>query len=290
MTYSVQTTSGVFADYLDVTMSPDEDRVLLDMADFLLAEGGTVLTSDDRKESITFGSGVVFLENKPSFLRISASGGVLSTLRELGKMEEYLAIMSTYRPKVTRLDCALDVPLDTPKILTSLRRKYPDGLVRLSHKPLKVTEMVSIRPDGKRSGTYYVGHKSRARVTARVYDKALERKERAGVDIPPTTRYELTFKADIGPSFHDVLSPDKLFWAYASPALLRRPKGMQAWESTADKPWSYKKPEVTEYEALKRQVENSADLESMLERADRIGSEGRKVLLRLITKRIESAH
>lgn len=282
------TTNDVFCDWLDVTMSPEEDKVILDMEDFILSCGGSVVASDGVSNTISFGEGKVRLENKSSFLRVSASGGALSGLRKIGKMSSFLALMHTYHPKVTRLDAALDLPIDGAQVLKSLRRKYTSGEVYLSHKPLKTKVFESIRPDGSKTGTFYVGHRSKARVTARVYDKAWERFEKAGIEIPPTTRYELTFKSDIGPSFHDVLSPSALFWSYASPALLRRPKGMETWKSTANEPWAYQKPEITEYEALRRQVENSPDLESMIARADRLGSEGRKVLLRMISRRLES--
>lgn len=283
MTYSA---AEVFTDWLSVSFSPEEDKILLDIEDYVSCNDGSLRHADGVSRIFEFGDGTIKLESRSAFLSVSASGGALSHMRANNLFHQYLGVISDYPHKVTRLDAALDTPVDTPKVLKSFRRKFKDGLCLLSRRPVPVTYLTSIRPDGAESGTFYAGHRTKARVTARVYDKALERMVRAGVEIPPTTRYELTFKAEVGASLYDVVSPGSLFFRYASPVLLRRPANTPDWVCRTGEPWSYTRMELTPAERLKRRVENSADLEAIIELADKVGVNGRTYLMSLLKRRV----
>jgi hypothetical protein len=90
-----------------------------------------------------------------------------------------------------------------------------------------------------------------------------------GVEIPATTRYELTFKKDVGPTLRDAAEPERIFWNYASPVLLKRPAGVPKWSSGWDIGWHYQKPEIALAGLLKSRIESSAELRAILTLADR---------------------
>jgi hypothetical protein len=181
---------------------------------------------------------------------------------------DYLSALSGAPHAVTRLDAAHDVLTDAAPIIAKLRKRYPQEC-NLSRKALRTKSILETRPDGKESGTWYVGHRSNGRVTARVYDKQLQMLNVRHVEILPTVRYELTFKKDIGPTLRDAAEPARLFWSYASPVLLKRPAGVPEWVSGWGGGWHYDKPEIALAGLLKARIEGSADLKAILALADR---------------------
>jgi hypothetical protein len=181
---------------------------------------------------------------------------------------EYLSALTEAPHTVTRLDAAHDVLTDAAPVIAKLRKRFPRECC-LSRKALKTKSILSTREDGQESGTWYVGHRSRGRVTARVYDKQLEMLERHNVPIPPMVRYELTFKADVGPTLRDAAEPERIFWAYASPVLLKRPENIPEWSNGWGVGWHYVKPDIALAGLLKARIESSADIKAILKLADR---------------------
>jgi len=257
----------VICDWLDVTFSPADapERLVLDV---LQAAGAECLSTDDTGSAWRVGEGVFKLQTTARFHRYSASGAVLEKLRMDKLYMDYLSALADAPHTVTRLDAAHDVLADAPPIIAKLRKRFPREC-RLTHKPLKTKSILEARDDGKETGTWYVGHRSKGRVTARVYDKQNEMLERRNVEIPPTTRYELTFKKDIGCTLRDAAEPAKLFWHYAAPTLLKRPQNVPAWEKGWGGGWNYQPPEVALAGLLKARIASSAELRAILALADR---------------------
>lgn len=257
----------VICDWLDVTFSPNDtpERAVLEV---LQAAGAECLSNDDTGSVWRVGDGVFKLQTRSNVHRYSASGSVLEKLRLENLFMDYLSALSEAPHTVTRLDAAHDVLADTPPIIAKLRKRYPREC-HLSHKPLKTTSILEARADGKETGTWYVGHRSKGRITAKVYDKQNEMLVKRGVEIPPMTRYELTFKKDLGCTLRDAAEPERIFWQYAAPALLKRPKDVPAWEKGWAGGWSYTRPEVALGGLLKSRIESSAELRAILALADR---------------------
>jgi len=282
--------SRVFCDWLDVTCSPD-DSFLDDLALWLNQKYFFVAYSD---KSVTRyvtpdQRGSAMLERKHNFHKASLSGVVLDHLRSIDCLGELLGLLGSVRHKVTRLDAALDVWTDCAPVLRKLERKFPDGRVNLSRKALKVTQLYSVRDDGKLSGTWYVGHRTSARVTARVYDKQLEALEKRGEAILPCTRYELTFRKDHGCSLQDALVPHSLFYQYASPTLLKSPEGAPGWVSDPEG-WKGVKPDLRlPYEVYKRRVELSPEIDALVNLALKLGPKGQPIAERIFRERLEAA-
>lgn len=291
MTYSK---TKPFCDWLTVTQRPD-DNCLSSLGDMMLSSGAVLERYKSNEYSYRVGengysSGSLRVTERKNFVSISASGSVLAYLRVYGMLNDYLSILSESPHKVTRLDATVDVLRDTPDVLEELREAYPDGKIKLTRKAIKISTLTSVRDDGRSSGSFYAGGKgSKAGVTACVYDKQLERQEKAGIEICPTTRYELKFGRGYGCTLKDAHDPYALFYSHASPLLISMPDPIPDWSPNGSEYAYGVIPRVDRLpaEAMADLVERSADIDTLLLLADKSGSEGRKYLLRLLTTRLE---
>lgn len=276
-----------FCDWLDVTYSPI-DCPYPELRLLLLGAGFQV--SRDNGGSAVFvpatGRGVAKVTHASKYAKVSLSGGVVAALRDQGLWGEALSILSTSPHKVTRLDAALDLPVDAADVIAGLRSRYPSGSVNLGRKALPVTVMLAVRADGRESGTYYVGHRTAARQTCRVYDKSLEMLEKYGQVIPTTTRVEVTARKDSGATLRDAALPSALFWHIASPAILQRPEDIPVWVPDTEMAYTAPTRPFVPAEVLRRRVEGSAELEAFLAVADDMGPAGRDYLLQLLRRRV----
>ena len=280
--------SEPFADWLDVTFPP-ESGVLDHVHMFFDALLCPVAWESEDRVCIDAEGGKVFLDRSKRFCRVSVSGGVLKFLRSVGQFHDLLSVMGSEPHKVTRLDVACDYAVDTPRVLDWLDTKYPDDRVQLQRKAIKVTRLLSRREDGELTGTWYAGHRSNARVTARVYDKQHEALEQRGETLPPRTRVELTFRKDHGCTLRDAAMPVSLYYQFASPALVERPVDAPEWVSHAEG-WEGTPPDTKlPYEVFKRRLETSPELARLAELANQMGPGARALLIRAFTDRLGSA-
>ena len=266
----------VFCDWLDVTFHRDRNPVG-SLASLLLSAGAEVVTDGVYR----FGEGTVHMGQRYGVLRVSASGGALAHMRVFGCFMDWLSVISEWPHRITRLDAALDVDRDGADVLDELRHTYPTGQVNLGRKALPVALLLAVRPDGRETGSFYVGRRSRARATARVYDKRQERLDKRGRDGSPRTRYEVTVKQDYGATLRDAAEPERLFWHVASPALLERPADVPEWSPDWSQGWrADPRPDLLPAEVLGRRVTNSPELALLLDIADEMGPNGRLWLVR----------
>lgn len=284
----IYSASEVFCDWLDVTYRPEHspvDSVRL-WLDGLLCP---VRYSDDWSTLVDVGAGVLAIQTKPRFHRVSASGAVLAHLRSLGLFETYLDILGSSAHRVTRLDAARDYYTDAPPFLRALESRYPDDRVHLQRKSLTVTRLYSARAsDGAQTGTWYVGHRSNARVTCRVYDKQAEVLFRQGLTVPPTTRVEFTFRKDHGCTLRDAAMPYSLYHEYSAPGIVPKPSDALPWEPHGEG-WESRPVDTTlPYQVFRRRVELSPELQRLAELAATFGPEGRDHLLRVFQSRVDA--
>jgi hypothetical protein len=270
---------GAICDYLNVTFdnhfnpAATLEKLLLSMgADvrfdglYRLGESGTV------KLGIRYG---VYC--------VSASGAALAHMRDVGGFMHWLSALGEFPHRITRLDAAMDFEEDGADVIDRLRDRYPSGFVNLGRKAMQVKLILGVRPDGRETGTFYVGHRSKARATARVYDKAWERLVNAGVVGPPRTRYEITVKQDYGATLRDAAEPDRLFWHVAAPGLIDRPDDVPAWCADWGTGWEAPpRPDLLPAELLSRRVPVSPELALLASIADGMGEGGRPWLVRQI--------
>lgn len=272
--------SSPFCDWLDVTCSP-ESSFLDSVSVFLDAGCYPVAFSDDSSQSFRVGDGILRLDTDRKWHRASASGAVLSHLRSVGQFEHYLSALSVVPHTITRLDAAVDTSEDFPAVLEALRGHYVHGYVSFSRKALKVTELLAVRADGERTGTWYAGHRAKAKATARVYDKQHEVFEKTGVESPPRTRYEFTFRKAMGVTLKDASMPASLFYQYSETLGLSRPPGTESWTSHDLGGWK-SLPVDTDFtmSQFTRRVESSPEIQHLASLASRFGPSGRAMVLR----------
>lgn len=285
--------AGVICDWLSVTCKP-QDSFADSLDDWLCGNGFTVDVRE--KGSTTFRGfaldgvpgGVLRLETNKKFHCASASGGFLNCLRKVGLYRDYVNLVGVVPHKVTRLDAALDVALDSPAILSALCTVYP-GEFKFGRKALRTKTIFETRvSDGAITGSWYAGHKSNARISCRVYDKQNERLNR-GIIIPPTTRYELTFRKDYGCSLWDALNPSSLFYSHSKDLVDPPAEGFDVWDSKGLVPW-VSDPVDTDLtvEKYMRTVEYDAQLKYLAEKGARFGPEGKAILMRRFETLLDS--
>jgi len=133
--------------------------------------GGEVVSrADDSRQMWRLGHGVVTFEQRARFARASASGGALDHMRDRDSFYGYLSTLAEQPHAVTRLDACFDTESPGHVVVADLWRRYPRSC-SLRRKAIATKRIVSTDADGHETGTFYVGHRSAARVTARVYDK-----------------------------------------------------------------------------------------------------------------------
>lgn len=279
----------IFCDWLDVTFGPS-DAPYPELNRLLLHLGFEVLDTGDRSKMVYLPGenrgGRLELRQTARFDRVSISGAVCARLRELDAWAEVLSILSDQPHKVTRLDAAMDLAMDGADLVARMRERYPET-VNLGRKALRTTVMLKARlSDGRQTGTWYAGHRSAARLTARVYDKAFEVLERTGEEIPPRARIEVTARKDYGATLRDALEPAAIFWEAAAPAILPVPEVVPMRGDPVDTSWRVPPKAVEPAQLLARRVENLAELDRLLTVADEMGPGGRAYLLQLLRKRL----
>jgi hypothetical protein len=293
----------IFCDWLDTTYSPDSP-VIDSTKYWAQSHGAMCFFSDDKVSSYRFGgegtasgadnTGVLRFETAKHYSKISASGQVLAYLRSVGLFMDYLSEVSDDAHNVSRIDVSMDLPLDGAGVISKLRRKFSGGTCQLGRKSLPVQYQLGVNSAGRETGTFYAGHRTKARTTAAIYDKAWEAFQKRGEQLPPTTRYEMRMKSEkgrAGASLRDAAEPERLFWHIASPTLLKAPKGVEAWSSGWDGGWHYERPDkLLPAEVLARRIDFSPDLDSLIEVADSMGSGGRAYLLRLLERKVSEGN
>lgn len=283
----------VFCDWLDVTFAPTDapypaiNRLL--MAAGFDCDAGSRPGSYVYRHDSAPGGTLVYQSMRQS-IRFSASGSICALMRSLGIWGDYLSELSSSPHSVTRLDAAIDLAMDGADLVDSMRRKHVSGSVSLSRKSVATSTVLGTRPDGRETGTWYAGKLTKARFTARVYDKAWERLCRASIVVPPCARVEVTAKGgDSGATLRDAEQPAGLFWHIAAPALLKLPEGAPVWTPNRDLGWVSKPRAFDPAAVLRRRVESAALLDALALLSDDLGPQGRSYLLHLIEKRLEPA-
>ena len=272
--------SEPFADWLDVTWNPD-DAPAQELHDWLISVDAWPFDLGKYR----LGEGTVFVQHRKRFSRVSISGGALEYMRVRGVFVDCLSLLGSSPHRVTRLDAAVDTNEAGPAAVERYRALYPE-VCYLTHKPVKVSCFLSADREGQQTGTWYAGHRTDAKVTARVYDKAHQLYEKRGELWGPRTRYEVTLRGKVGPTLKDAYDPCAAFWHYAAPALLDAPDDAPPWGPGTAEGWESTWEPPLPAAVLKRRVSESLELDVLVDLADKAGPEGRNYLLSLLRRRI----
>lgn len=221
------------------------------------------------------GLGLQLLRSEPELFR--------ELMRELGSCPH----------RVTRLDVGMDLPVDGADYLVDFKSRFASGYVQFTRKRAALSWVLSVRDDGRDTGTVYAGKGTRSRVKMRIYDKAYEVLQRRKLTISPRTRVEFALETEFGASLYDVLRPESLFWHLASPDILgKKPADVPAWfkrESFTPAPRERRyKSDKPPLHVMKSYVDDTQLLDGLIEYVDRnIGSDGRMLLKNHIGRYID---
>jgi hypothetical protein len=149
--------------------------------------------------------------------------------------------------------------------------------------------MIETRSDGRETGTWYAGHRSKAKLTLRAYDKAYQLACMFGETIPPTTRVEVTARKGVGATLRDAAIPEAIFWHAASPSVLTAPEGTPVWKPDQGMCWTTIAPVFDPAALLRRRVTSLDDIDALALLADDLGPKGRDYLLHLLQQRLDNA-
>lgn len=276
----------VIADYLTVTV-PSGSIPPHSLADYFVGiPSHTIREECPKTLYFTSDGGALIHTATKGFDRIAASGRILHHFRALGIFRDYLSLIADHPHNVTRLDLACDVPVNPADVLPVLYERYKAGYA-FGRKAVPTAWTKKPGLDGRDSGCLYFGHRSKHKVCAAIYDKALEAHEERGEVLPECLRYEFRFAREVGASLRDAAHPEALFYHVASPDFLPRPPWVPEWAPGAD-PWRPgPRQERLPAEKAESLVDSCADLATLARYAAEIGPEGVPWVLKLIRKKLE---
>jgi len=293
MNLSSHQTTSVFADWLDVTCSPE--RSFLSDVQYALDSFGASISDASPLDNLNarakllyqLGSGTVSLQRNKYFHKIGLSGAALRHIRSLGKLDFLLGSIGSVPHSITRLDCAVDVAMDGALTFAHYEKLFskPERYPKLTRKTVKPSYFSSIREsDGKRTGTVNIGAYRNTKVSARIYDKQAEALDKRGEELPPTTRFELTVRKDMKPSLRDVSEPTAIFWHYMGRTLLKTPEGVPEWIPGWGGEWTMVVEKPLVYQVVKSKIETNPELIRIFELADSMSPDGRDIAINMIKR------
>jgi hypothetical protein len=226
--------------------------------------------------------------SRSEIIWMQAKGRFVAALRARRMLNEFLSAFAVSPHRVTSADLSVDQVVDSPALVVGeVYQLAHMGGVSFSRKALKHNQIGKVMAPalyddtGLDTGTVYLGRRT-AEVHGRVYDKTQERASR-GECIPLTVRHELTVSGKLGVRLKDIAEPEACFYHFWPSELL--PRGEKPVWVPGGEGFEIVRTERLPAQRLKRRVEASADLASMIELAHLCGPEGMTLLHRLIDEK-----
>jgi len=269
--------SDVFCDALSVTFSPDNSP-LFGLGSFLLSTGLCKVGEATKADSCYLFSngGYVLIWANRRFEKVYFSGRSIEVLRTSDLWGETLSLLSECPHNVTRLDAAQDVPEPYHLVRERLVAEFPDYRVPLGRKSLQSQEKYfTIRADGNPTSTYEIGQRGSGKQMVRIYDKQNEVLEKQGEMVPPLTRVELEVAREFNATLRDALDPTAIFYHVLGGLIFPTPHHVPSWVSVPEFTWSAgRRPPADPYRQIKRLVEESDDLRTLVALSQKAHSGG----------------
>lgn len=287
-----------FADYLNISVPMDfgdalkaQTLPIIESCGPLNAEPGEVYRLYDSRLKPT--SAVFKFKNRGKVTILSCSGLALAALRSTGGYMPFLAEIGSLPYRVTMLHATLDylVPDPAEVVMGVKEAAFAETLSLTRKRILKehVNALTSPNPEGKETGTVYLGNRANADVWAKVYDKRHERVSRGFVDPGPIVRVEVAVQSDVGATLRDASNPSDLFFHFAGKSLVERPPGFGSWSPSGEGYVLPRREELLPLQRLDRLLDYSVDLTRIVDIAvSAYGEKAGDVLARLIRKKVDS--
>jgi hypothetical protein len=230
---------------------------------------------------------------------LSFTGGLCGLLRDRGLLEDVVCSCAGYPRNQTRTDVALDFAVHAPPILRAAYAAGRGGGLSLSRQRMPGDRvrwaMCVSAASGEDTGTVYLGKRGSADVCAAIYDKRQERVDKGADDPGPLLRVEVRV-GKVGAVLGDVLNPERLFYHYAAPDLVRVPPAVGVWIPDAEGLAVQRRREFSALERLEHMVAESAEVGVILDLAHAAAADGEdwedgaplRLLQLLLLKRIRT--
>ena len=288
--------SPAFCDYVSCTTPRDYyPKVSEALLEVVTAAGGR----DEKDGVVRLGQGTFVHGQKYGIGYYSLSGDALQEMRKARDVfyffGEWLTIIGEQEHRVTRLDAAVDIPVEASTVVTRVYKRARAGGISLTRKAVPPDQVERIFSPayvgGRDTGSVLLGSRGRD-VRARVYDKRQEllrrvRDAHGGLtaelialnDPGPLVRYELELGRKVGMTLRDAYEPARVFWHFARESLLPQlaPRDVGNWEPHS---LGFAVPRAVHDPAkqLSLLLESSADIRRAVTLADRLGPYGREYL------------
>jgi hypothetical protein len=285
-----------FCDFLNVSVPIDFGNLLMRALHPVLDQvGACEQTGCAGLWNIVACGGTFKYRRRGSAAIISASGAALQALRERRLFADYLSIIGEYPHRVTMLHATADYFLDAPPLINSVYASAKGGAIQLTRKAIALRDVRAflaqdLSGSGLDTGTVYLGNRHNSDVWAKVYDKRQEMVSKGRDDPGPLIRVEVAVKSEVGATLRDAQDPRALFFRYAGPALVQRPKDCGVWVPRGEGFTSAPRREVLMHARLVSRMDASADFAYVCVRAlEEWGQAGRAILAHMIEARFDQA-
>ena len=233
--------------------------------------------------------GVLYAGKQFGIFAMQFSGGLLRTLREGDALRELVMLLNEYPCTVTRLDASCDYAVSAPDYLASLYYRIRRESIVLGQKVVSYRDVerhTSVNAEGRQVHNLYLGKKT-AEIRVLVYDKRHEQVSKGKADIGNMLRVEVRLKSQVRCTLFDALSPERVYYHYAAPALVSLPESVRPWEANGQGfEVQRKQSNFTTYERLKLLVEESASIKQALRLIARADSGGMVAFMHLLEHRM----
>lgn len=235
--------------------------------------------------------GVVFAAKQFSVFAMQFSGGALRTIREAGLLREIVECVADHPYTVTRLDASCDYAIPAPEYLSRLYYRIRRGSIVLGRKVVTFRDVEShtlVNAQGQTVRNLYLG-KRNGEVRVLIYDKRHERLCKGFPDLGDMVRVEVRLKSQVGCTVWDALSPERVYYHYAAPALVDLPESVRPWKANGQGfEVLHKQSNFTTYERMKMLVEEAAAIKQLLRLVAIPDSGGIVALTNLLLHRIKA--
>lgn len=282
------TRSEVFCDFFTITTPKDLlEHVITALQPYFLRLGCS-------EEPCTFRGpdkrGTFSYRTRHKVAIYAASGGFVGLLRDAGILNEFLAEFYNFSHNVSSADFTVDEYRPAPVRVQEIYDSAMRGEVSFTRKavnPSAVTYLMSrvtYDDSGLNTGTVYIGRKGNCEVRAKVYDKRQQMRQQRTADIRDTLRHEVTVSGKMGITLRDIAVPHDCFYHFYPENLLSKAQ-FSPWVGVGEGFRLEKPPERIPAALMKRRVETSLELKTMIGLAVEIGEDsGLTYLFSLIRK------
>jgi len=257
----------------------------------LLSTIGLAVRPDGKSWDVGCYGGVFYASHQFSVFAMQFSGAALRSIREASLLKELCMLLDGTPHTITRLDASCDYAVAAPRFLSKLYYRIRRTPLTIGSKVVTFRDVerhTSVNAFGETVGNLYLG-KRNAEIRVLVYDKRHERLSKGAEDCGDCLRIEVRLKSQVGCTVWDALSPERVYYHYAAPALVELPESVRPWKANGQGfEIQHNEAQFTAYARLKSLIGESAIVDQMFRLARMEGAGGLQSVITLLQRRFEA--